>query len=127
VVGSAERQAEVAARLAHGGAHVEAPEVCAPAVPKWRADRLRELLTTRPVHAVAFSDAAQVSRLLSALDPEERPRLARVTLAAADAETADALRLQALAPAVEVATADPDALTEALVGVLAAGTVPDDG
>ncbi len=124
VVGSPELQVAVAARLHRRGARTEAPPVCGYAIPKWRADRLRELLTTRPVHAIAFMDAAEVSQLLAALDPEERQALGRVILAASGNATAQALRNCGLAPAVTVTEPSPKTLAHALAAAMTLAAAP---
>ncbi len=124
VVGSPELQAEVAACLERWGASTKAPLVCAYSFPKWRGDRLRELLTTRPVHAIAFMDAAEVHQLLAALDPEERGTLGHVILAALGDATARALRNVGLVPAVIVTESSPETLAHALAAATTLAAVP---
>lgn len=122
VVGSSELQAEVAARLQHQGASTESPPVCAYSFPKWRADRLRELLTSRPVHAIALMDAAEVRQLFAALDPEERQALRGVILAASGNATGQALRNVGLTPAVTVTEPSPEALAHGLAAAMTLAT-----
>ncbi len=100
VLGSPESQAPIVADLRRRGVPHEAPPVCAVTRPKWRADRIRELLSARPVHAIAFSHPSQVHRLVSVLDEEECQALRALTLAASSAGAARALREHGLEPAV---------------------------
>ncbi len=100
VLGSPESQAPIVADLRCRGVLHEAPPVCTVTRPKWRADRIRELLSARPVHAIAFSQPSQVHRLVSVLDEEERQALRALTLAASSARAARALREHGLEPAV---------------------------
>lgn len=100
VLGSPDSQAPVVADLRRRHLPHEAPPVSIVARPKWRADRIRELLTTRPVHAIAFPDATHVRRLASVLDDEERRALRPLVLAVSCASAAHALRQQGLEPTV---------------------------
>lgn len=113
VVGGADAQALMASALRAQGATCIAPRVCVEATPKWRADRLRELLTTRPVRAVAFLRVAEVRQLLSVLDSDERQSLRGVTLAASRA-SADVLRQHGFAPSIVAADNSAQTLAEAL-------------
>ncbi len=116
VLGSPDVQRDVAACL---GVFCETPPVCSLKTAKWRADRLRELLTSRPAHAIVFSEPAQVRRLLSALDPEERRTLGRMPLVAARPSVGVVLRDAGLEPAVIVGGRSPEGVAEAVAAVLA--------
>lgn len=122
VLGSPDVQRDVAACL---GVSCETPPVCSLTTAKWRADRLRELLTSRPVHAIVFSNPAEVRRLLSALDPEERRALGRMPLVAARPSVGVVLRDAGLEPAVVVDGRSPDGVAEAVTAVLAARETGD--
>jgi uroporphyrinogen III methyltransferase/synthase len=119
VLGGPDTQAPILADLRRRGVPSEAPALSTLARPKWRADRIRELLTTRPVHTIAFSHATQVRRLVSVLDDEERRALGSIALAASSASAARALREHGLDPAV--VASGPAALAEALAVARAAG------
>ena len=82
VVGSPDAQQAVAASLARQGARVIAPPVCTATTPKWRADRLRDVLTSHPAHAAVFTEPGEVRAILGALDAEERSLLGSLVLAA---------------------------------------------
>jgi len=114
VVGSPDSQAEVASALAGQGVRADTPAVCRLATPKWRADRLRELLTTRPVDAIAFPHRYQVRRVLAALDPDERRSIAGVCLVSSGPSVTQALRDGGLAPALVVDDPSPETLAETL-------------
>ena len=101
----------------------EAPPVAVVACPKWRADRIRELLTTRPVHAIAFAHPSRVRRLMSVLDGEEHQALRALVLAASNPSTARAVREHGLEPAV--VASGPAALAEALVAASTKRMAPD--
>jgi uroporphyrinogen III methyltransferase/synthase len=121
VLGGPDTQASIVADLRRRGLPSEAPALSTLASPKWRADRIRELLTTRPVRAIAFAHATQVRRFVSVLDDEERRALGRLALATSSGSAARALREHGLEPAV--VASGPAALAEALaVACAAAGT-----
>lgn len=124
VLGSPDSQPPILADLRHRGLPHEAPPTALVRCPKWRADRVRELLTARPVHAVAFVQPSRVRRLLSVLDGEEHRALRTLTLAAASPSTARALREHGLEPAV--VAAGPAALVEALATASPERTALDD-
>jgi uroporphyrinogen-III synthase len=112
VLGSPDSQAPIAAELCRRGVPHEVPLVSILTRPKWRADRIRELLTTRPVQAIAFPTANHVRRLVSVLDDEERRALRPLILAASCASAAHELRQQGLDPTV--LASDPASLAQAL-------------
>jgi len=112
VLGSPDSQAPIAAELGRRGVAYEAPLASIVTRPKWRADRIRELLTTRPVQAIAFPTANHVRRLVSVLDDEERRALRPLLLAASCAAAAHELRQQGLDPTV--LASDPASLAQAL-------------
>jgi uroporphyrinogen III methyltransferase/synthase len=117
VVGSPDAQAVIAGTLRRLGATCMTPAVGVETAPKWRADRLRELLTTRPVNAIAFLSATEVRRLLSVLDPDERRSLHGVILAASRAAAA-ALRRHGLDPSIVAADSSARTLAEILATAL---------
>jgi len=112
VLGSPDSQAPIVADMRRRGVAHEAPPVSIVTRPKWRADRIRELLTTRPVHAIAFPTANHVRRLVSVLDDEERRALRPLVLAASCASAAHGLRQQGFDPTV--LASDPASLAQAL-------------
>jgi len=112
VVGSSDSQAPIVADLRRRGVSHEALPVSIVTRSKWRADRIRELLTTRPVHAIAFPNATHVRRLLSVLDEEEREGLRPLVLAVSCASAAHALREQRLE--ATLLASDPAMLAQAL-------------
>jgi len=117
VAGAMDTAAPLAERLRARGVDCVVPPVCAETTPKWRADRLRELLTTRPIDAIAFSNAVQVSRLLDVLDVEDRQGLRRVVLAAT-ASAAGPLRRHGFEPRVTVSDDSAAALAPRLAAAL---------
>ena len=117
VVGSADSQAPIVADLRRRGVPHEALPVSIVTRSKWRADRIRELLTTRPVHAIAFANATHVRRLLSVLDEEERERLRPLVLAASGASAARALHEHSLE--ATLLASDPAMLAQALAVTVA--------
>jgi uroporphyrinogen III methyltransferase/synthase len=117
VAGAVDTATPLAERLRAHGVDCVAPPVCAETTPKWRADRLRELLTTRPVHAIAFSRAVQVRRLLAVFDLEDRQGLRRVVLAAT-ASAAVSLRQHGFEPTVTVSDDSAVALAPGLATAL---------
>lgn len=119
VVGRPEAQAVIAAALRARGGQGDAPGVCRCSVSKWRADRLRELLTTRPIHAVAFTQRSEVRALMAALDLEERRLLRGVHLASFGESTAQALRDHGFEPSIVARDASASGLADTLAGVLA--------
>ena len=116
VLGSPDSQPPILADLHRRGHPHEAPPVAIVACPKWRVDRIRELLTTRPVHAIAFAHPSRVRRLMSVLDAEEHQALRALVLAASSPSTARAVREHGLEPAV--VTSGPAALAEVLAASL---------
>jgi uroporphyrinogen III methyltransferase/synthase len=122
VVGSPDVQQLVASALVRRGARAETPPICAMSMTKARADRLRELLTLRPVHAIAFADPVEVRRLLGALDVDERPALRSIVLAAIGNSTGAALVQYGFEPTITTTEA---ALPESLAATL--GRVSGDG
>lgn len=125
VLGAPDVQALIGEELARRGLDATMPEICSCVAPKWRADRLREVLTTRPAHAAAFMDSFEVGRLVAALDLEERRLLERLALAATGKPTARALRALGLSPTVEVDEDAPVALAQALAAVMLVGRPGD--
>ncbi|HEY7139091.1 MAG TPA: uroporphyrinogen-III C-methyltransferase [Methylomirabilota bacterium] len=125
VAGSPDGQQLVGALLARHGARGVAPPVSTVTTPKWRADRLRAVLTTHPAHAIVFGEPGDVGAIVGALDAEEQSLLGSMTLAAVGAATADALSRLGLTPAIRSTDAEPAAVAEALAVVL--GPSPDDG
>lgn len=123
VLGSPDSQAPIVADLRRRSLPHGAPPVAVLACPKWRADRIRELLTTRPVHAIAFAHPSRVRRLLSVLDGEEHQALRALALAASSASTARALREHGLEPAV--VASGPAALAQALAAGSTERMAPD--
>jgi len=123
VLGTPDSQAPIRADLRHRGLPHEAPPVAIVACPKWRADRIRELLTTRPVHAIAFAHPSRVRRLMSVLDGEEHQALRTLVLAASNPSTARAVREHGLEPAV--VASGPAALAEALAAASTKRMAPD--
>jgi uroporphyrinogen III methyltransferase/synthase len=123
VLGQPDGQATIAADLRRYGRSHEAPPVSSVAWPKWRADRIRELLTTRPVHAIVFPHPIHVRRLVSVLDDEERQALRSLVLAASSASALDALRGQGLEPAVLASS--PVALAQALAVTIAVASIDE--
>ncbi len=92
MLGEAESARLVGDALSRGGARCEVPLMGTGTVPEWRADRLRELLTTRPVDVIIFTREAQVRQLIGVLAAEERQWLERVVLACTSASSARALK-----------------------------------
>jgi uroporphyrinogen III methyltransferase/synthase len=101
IAGSTETAASLAEYLRAQGFDCEAPLVSAETTPEWRAERLRELMTVRPIHAVAFARATEVRQLLDVLDVEDRRSLRQIVLAAT-ASAAGWLRRQGFEPAITV-------------------------
>jgi uroporphyrinogen III methyltransferase/synthase len=126
VVGRGDAQDLLVAALARRGGRALAPPVCTMATPKWRAERLREVLTSRPVDAIVFADPGEVRGLANALDPEERSALASATLVAVGEPTVEALARFRLAPAIRVADDAPDVVVASLMAALP-GRSRDDG
>ncbi len=127
IVGGPDSQASAVRALRRLGARYEAPAVCGHSTPKWRADRLRELLTTRPVHAIAFMHGAEVRQLLNVLDVEEHVNLRRVTLAVSGESAARALQRYGLAPTVIARQGSAQALAEAVAVARGAPSRHSDG
>ncbi len=125
VLGSPDSQASIAADLRRRGFSHEAPPVSIATRVKWRADRIRELLTTRPVHAIVFSTTTRVRRLVSVLDDEERQALRPLVLAVSCASAAHALRQQGLEPTVLASSPALLAQTLALTTAVASGASRD--
>lgn len=125
VVGSPDSQAPIVADLRRRGISHEAPPVSIVTRSKWRADRIRELLTTRPVHAIAFPNATHVRRLLSVLDEEEREGLRRLVLAVSRESAAGALREQRLEPTLLASSPALFAHALAVTMAVASGTERD--
>ncbi len=124
VVGSPDVQEFIASALGHQGMRAETPPVCTITTTKARVDRLRELLTSRPVHAIVFADPMDVRRLLGALDVDERPVLRSMVLAAIGESTRAALFRYGFEPAITTTDAAvPDALA-AVVGRVAGDERP---
>jgi len=115
VLGAPDAQDPVIAALRRRGVPYEAPAVCTLTAPKWRADRIRELLTSHPVDGIVFAHATRVRRLLAVLDEEERRALRRVVLAASSPSAVRALREHGFEPTL--VAANPASLAEALAAV----------
>ncbi len=122
VLGSPESQAPIIADLRRRGIPHEAPPVCTVAILKWRADRIRELLTTRPVHVIAFAHATHVRRLLGVLDEEERRGLPTLALTASSVSAARTLREHGLEPALVASGAASLAEALAVATAITAGS-----
>lgn len=118
VVGSPDAQRSIVATLAARGARAVAPPVCTMTTMKWRTDRLRELLTSRPVHAIVFGEPVEVRRLVGALDVDERSALQSVVVAAAGESTRVALCEHGLQPTITTIDPSPTALARALAAAL---------
>ncbi|MGH7331135.1 MAG: uroporphyrinogen-III synthase, partial [Candidatus Rokuibacteriota bacterium] len=127
VVGSPDAQESIAATLASRGAQAVAPPVCTMTTTKWRADRLRELLTSRPVHAIVFAEPVEVRRLVAALDVDERPALHSMVVAAAGESTSSALREQGVEPTITMIDPSPAALARALAAALGGRSADERG
>jgi uroporphyrinogen-III synthase len=84
-----------------------------------RADRLREVVVSRPVHAIVFGGPAEVRGLVETLDVDERQALRSIVLAAVGESTRKSLRQCGFEPAIVTTDASPTALAEALAAVLA--------
>jgi len=117
VAGAPDAATPIADRLRAHGVECALPPVCAVSTPKWRADRVRELLTTRPIHAIAFVREVEVRRLLAVLDAEDLQGLRRVVLAATTCAVG-ALRQHGLEPTVTVSDDSAASLAEALAAEL---------
>lgn len=117
VLGEPDTQATIAAGLRRQGRSHEAPPVSSVSCPKWRVDRIRELLTTRPVRAIVFPTPIHVRRLVSVLDDEERRALRSLMLAVSSASGAEALRVEGLEPTLLAPT--PSVLAQALAVTVA--------
>lgn len=117
VLGSSDSQAPIAADLRRRGFLHEAPPVSIVTRAKWRADRIRELLTTRPVHAIAIPTTTHVRRLVCVLDDEERQALRPLVLAVSSAAAAHALRELRLDPTL--LASGPALLAQALAVTMA--------
>jgi uroporphyrinogen III methyltransferase/synthase len=118
VVGRGDTQDLVVTTLARRGVRSLAPPVCTMATPKWRADRLRAVFTSRPVHAIVFTEPGEVRGLASALDPEERSTLSSRVLVAVGEATIEALARWGLAPAIRLADGTPEVVAGTLAAVL---------
>jgi uroporphyrinogen III methyltransferase/synthase len=118
VVGRADAQEVVAATLAGRGIRAVTPPAGAMAPSKSQAERLREVLTIRPAHAVVVADPGEARGLIAALDAEERSALAPMALLAVGAATGTALARGGLAPAITLADGSPEAVAAALGAVV---------
>jgi uroporphyrinogen-III synthase len=114
VVGRADAQEVVAATLAERGIRAVTPPAGTMAPSKSQAERLREVLTIRPAHAVVVADPGEARGLLAALDAEERSALTPMALLAVGAATGAALARGGLAPAITLADGSPEAVAGAL-------------
>jgi uroporphyrinogen III methyltransferase/synthase len=119
VVGSPDAQELIASTLAHDGARAVTPPICTMTTTRLRADRLREVVITRPVHAIVFGGPAEVRRLVGTLDADERQALHSIVLAAVGESTRKSLRQCGFEPAIITTDASPTAPAEALAAVLA--------
>jgi len=113
VAGRADAQEVVAAILARHGIRAVTPPAGTMAPSKSQAERLREVLTTRPAHAVVLADPGEARGLLAALDAEERSALAPLALIAVGAATGAALAREGL-EATMVAEGSPETVAGAL-------------
>jgi uroporphyrinogen III methyltransferase/synthase len=118
VIGSPDVQQLFASTLTHHGAAAVTPPVCTMTRTKWRADRLREVLTSRPVHAIVFANPAEVRRLVGALDVDERQVLRSMMLAAVGESTRAVLCQRGFEPAITTSESSPTALAETLAAAL---------
>ena len=103
-----------------------APPVCSETTPKWKADRLRDVLTSHPAHAIVFAEPGEVRATVGVLDAEERSLLGSMTLAAVGGSTAEALTRLGLAPAIRSTDAAPATVAQAL-GIVLGPARDDDG
>ncbi len=117
VVGSPDTQDAFANTLRAAGAVAVAPPVLRLTAPKWRADRVRELLSSRPVRAIVFESAAEVRRLLGALDAQEWRALRGAVLVTVGRAALDALREHGFEPQIVARETSP-AVAEVLAGSL---------
>jgi uroporphyrinogen III methyltransferase/synthase len=115
VVGSPDGQQLIASALVHRGLRVETPPVCTITTTKARSDRIRELLTSRCVHAIVFAGPLEVWRLLGALDADERPALHSIVLATTRESARAALARSGFKPTITMTEA---ALPQALAATL---------
>ncbi len=118
VVGRGDAQDIIAATLTQRGARALAPPICTMTTPKWRAERLREVLTSRPVHAIVFADPGEVRGLVGALDAEERSALQSLMLVAVGDSTSAALARWGLDRVIRTAHGSPNAVAKVLATVL---------
>ncbi|MBI2160281.1 MAG: uroporphyrinogen-III C-methyltransferase [candidate division NC10 bacterium] len=118
VVGSPDVQQLITSTLAHHGSRAVTPPICTMTTTKWRADRLREVLTSRPVHAIVFVGPAEVRRLVGALDVDERPLLRSMVLAAVGEATRVTLSQCGFEPAITTIDPSPPALAATLAAAL---------
>lgn len=120
-LGCPDAQRRITALLADRGVRTVTPSVCTMTTTKWRTDRLRQLLTSRPVHGVVFGDAVEVERLVGVLDVNEREALRSVALAAVGPSARAAILASGFESVITTADASPDALAEALAVGLGGG------
>ena len=85
---------------------------------KARSDRLRELLTSRRVHAIVFAGAVEVSRLLGSLDVDEHPALYSIVLATTGESARAALVRSGFEPAITMTDAGLPEVLAATLGRL---------
>ncbi len=121
IAGRGDAQDIIATTVAHRGVRVLAPPICTMVTPKWRAVRLREVLTSRPAHAIVIADAGEVRGLLGALDVEEQTALRSMMFIAVGDATRAALARSGLASAVTTADGSPMAVAQALAMLLRRG------
>jgi uroporphyrinogen III methyltransferase/synthase len=126
VVGRSDAQDVIAATLAHRGTCAMTPPVCVTTTPKWRAERVREVLTSRPVRAIVFVDPGEVRGLAGALDAEVRSALSSMALVAVGDSTSAALSRCGLEPAIRATDQAPAAVADALATALGR-RLDDDG
>ncbi|MGH7322089.1 MAG: uroporphyrinogen-III C-methyltransferase [Candidatus Rokuibacteriota bacterium] len=118
IAGRSDAQDVIVATLAQSGVRALAPPICTMATPKWRAERLREVLTSRPVHAIVFGDPGEVRGLVGALDAEEWSALQQKMLLAVGDGTSATLARSGLEPAIRTVDGSPAAVAGALATVL---------
>jgi uroporphyrinogen III methyltransferase / synthase len=118
VVGSPDAQELLSLTLADHGGSAVMPPVCTLTTTKWRADRVRQLLTSRPVQAIVFAAPVEVDRLVGALDVDERSALGSIFLAVVGESTGEALRRRGFEPAITTIDPSPAAVVEALAAAL---------
>jgi uroporphyrinogen III methyltransferase/synthase len=120
VVGRGDAQEVIASTMALRGVRATCPAVCTMGTSKVQAERLRQLLASRPLHAIVFSDPGEVRGLLGALDAEERSAIQATMLVAVGHATGGALAGWGLQPASVTTERSPGRVAEVLAARLRA-------